>query len=83
MSRADRLIGRESALAAASSVLDDARHGAGQFERARKTVSARVRDALAKIGQVHPELADHLRGSLRMGTVCAYSPAEPVTWKVR
>ena len=31
MSRADRLIGRESALAAASSVLDDARHGAGQF----------------------------------------------------
>ena len=31
MSRADRLIGRESVLAAASSVLDDARHGAGQF----------------------------------------------------
>ena len=54
-----------------------------EAERARKTVSARVRDALAKIGQVHPELADHLRGSLRMGTVCAYSPAEPVTWKVR
>jgi hypothetical protein len=27
MSRADRLIGRESALAAASSVLDDARRG--------------------------------------------------------
>ena len=31
MSRAARLIGRESALAAASSVLDDARHGTGQF----------------------------------------------------
>src|SRR4029079_5827610 len=31
MSRADRLIGRESAVAAASSVLDDARRGAGQF----------------------------------------------------
>jgi predicted ATPase len=31
MSRADRLIGRESALAAASSVLDDACRGAGQF----------------------------------------------------
>ncbi len=31
MSRAARLIGRESVLAAASSVLDDARHGAGQF----------------------------------------------------
>ena len=53
-----------------------------EAERARKTVSARVRDALAKIGQAHPELADHLRSSLRMGTLCSYSPAEPVTWKV-
>jgi hypothetical protein len=51
-----------------------------EAERARKTVSARVRDALAKIGQVHPELAGHLRSSLRMGTLCSYSPAEPVTW---
>jgi hypothetical protein len=51
-----------------------------EAERARKTVSARVRDALAKIGPVHPELADHLRSSLRMGTRCSYSPAEPVTW---
>jgi hypothetical protein len=53
-----------------------------EAERARKTVSARVRDALAKIGQAHPELADHLRSSLRMGTLCSYSPAEPVTWTV-
>lgn len=53
-----------------------------EAERARKTVSARVRDALAKIAQVHPELADHLRTSLRMGTRCSYSPAEPVIWKV-
>jgi len=51
-----------------------------EAERARKTVSARVRDALAKIGQAHPELADHLRSSLRMGTLFSYSPAEPVTW---
>ena len=54
-----------------------------ETERARKTVSARVRDALAKIGPVHPELADHLRSSLRMGTLCSYSPGEPVTWTVR
>jgi hypothetical protein len=51
-----------------------------EAERARKTVSARVRDALAKIGQVHPELADHLRSSLRMGTLCSYAPAKPATW---
>ena len=54
-----------------------------EAERARKTVSARVRDALAKIGPVYPELADHLRSSLRMGTRCSYSPAEPVTWTVK
>jgi hypothetical protein len=53
-----------------------------ETERARKTVSARVRDALAKVGQVHPELADHLRNSLRMGTLCSYAPADPVTWKL-
>src|SRR5690242_608269 len=53
-----------------------------ETERARKTVSARVRDALAKVGQVHPELADHLCSALQMGTLCSYSPSAPVTWKV-
>jgi hypothetical protein len=53
-----------------------------ETERARKTVSARVRDALSKIERVHPELAAHLRSALRMGTVCSYTPAEPTTWKV-
>ena len=49
-----------------------ARRLGDQSERARKTVSARVRDALAKIDQVHPALAEHLRRALRMGTVCSY-----------
>jgi hypothetical protein len=53
-----------------------------EAERARKTVSARVRDALSKIEHVHPELATHLRSALRMGTTCSYTPAEPTTWKV-
>jgi hypothetical protein len=53
-----------------------------ETERARKTVSARVRDAMSKIGKVHPELAMHLRRSLRMGTLCSYTPADPTTWKV-
>jgi hypothetical protein len=53
-----------------------------ETERARKTVSARVRDALSKIEHVHPELAAHLRSALRMGAVCSYTPAEPTTWKV-
>ena len=36
-----------------------------------------MREALAKIDQVHPDLAAHLRGTLQMGTRCSYSPAEP------
>jgi hypothetical protein len=53
-----------------------------ETERARKTVSARVRDALSRIERVHPQLAVHLRDSLRMGTRCSYTPAEPTRWKV-
>ncbi|MGH3161233.1 MAG: hypothetical protein ACRDOC_05065, partial [Streptosporangiaceae bacterium] len=69
-------------LAAASGLGHRDRRLGDEAERARKTVSARVRDALAKIGRVHPELAGHLRGSLRMGTRCSYSPAEPTRWTV-
>ena len=52
-----------------------------ETERARKTVSARVRDAVAKLDRVHPELAAHLRDALQMGTVCCYRPAEPTSWE--
>jgi AAA ATPase domain len=51
-----------------------------ETERARKTVSARVRDAVAKLDRVHPELAAHLRDALQMGTVCCYRPDEPTSW---
>ena len=69
-------------LAAAAGLGHRDRKLGDQAERARKTVSARVRDALSKIGPVHPELAAHLRGSLRLGTRCSYSPPAGVTWKV-
>ena len=69
-------------LAAAAGMGHRDRKLGDEAERARKTVSARVRDALSKIGPVHPELAAHLRGSLRLGTRCSYSPPAGVTWKV-
>jgi len=69
-------------LAAAAGLGHRDRKLGDEAERARKTVSARVRDALSKIGPVHPELAAHLRGSLRLGTRCSYSPTAGVTWKV-
>ena len=52
-------------------------------ERARKTVSARVRDTLTKIDDAHPGLAAHLRSTVRMGTTCSYTPPEPTSWRLR
>jgi tetratricopeptide (TPR) repeat protein len=86
LQRADRLRSERDALirelAAAAGLGGRHRRLGDETERARKTVSARVRDALSKIERVHPELATHLRDALRMGTVCSYTPAESTTWKV-
>jgi tetratricopeptide (TPR) repeat protein len=50
-------------------------------ERARKTVSTRIRRTIASIGRAHPELGRHLERSIDTGTWCAYRPAEPVDWQ--
>jgi hypothetical protein len=49
-------------------------------ERARQAVSWRVRDAMARIERVHPDLAEHLRRSVRTGASCVYEPAGPIDW---
>jgi hypothetical protein len=51
-------------------------------ERARTTVTSRIRDAVARIEKEHPELGRHLRASVRTGTFCSYSPERPVSWEV-
>ncbi|MFG3259711.1 ATP-binding protein [Streptomyces sp. NPDC048172] len=51
-------------------------------ERARKTVTARIRDTLRKLDTRHPELAAHLRGAVSTGMVCRYMPERPVTWRL-
>jgi hypothetical protein len=53
-----------------------------QGERARKTVTARIRDVIARIDRVHPALGSHLRATITTGTSCTYSPPAPVTWDV-
>ncbi len=45
-------------------------------ERARKTVTWRIHDAMTRIDAAHPSLGRHLRRSLRTGTYCRYDPAE-------
>jgi hypothetical protein len=49
-------------------------------ERARKTVTARIRDALRRVRQVHPELGEHLLATVRTGTTCSYTPDAPQRW---
>jgi hypothetical protein len=51
-------------------------------ERARTTVTARIRDAIGRIERAHPELGHHLRASIATGARCAYRPAETVRWSV-
>jgi len=49
-------------------------------ERARKAVTARIRDAIARIASAHPELGSHLHEAVTTGTYCTYSPASPIRW---
>jgi pimeloyl-ACP methyl ester carboxylesterase len=51
-------------------------------ERARKAVTARLRDAIARVRNVHPELGAHLDGSITTGLTCVYKPERPIRWKV-
>jgi len=51
-------------------------------ERARSTVTQRLRVVLQRIAVQHPGLADHLAAHVRTGTFCAYQsdPERPVVW---
>ena len=51
-------------------------------ERARTTVTARIRDAIGRIERVHPGLGRHLRASIVTGARCSYRPAETVRWSI-
>ncbi|QFY13550.1 AAA family ATPase [Nonomuraea phyllanthi] len=53
-----------------------------EAERARKTVTARIRDTLCKLDHAHPELAAHLRATVSTGSTCRYQPADAITWRL-
>jgi hypothetical protein len=60
-------------------------HANEPAERARKAVSARIRDAIRRLEEVAPQLARHLDRSIRTGLLCSYDPAgaeESITWSV-
>jgi predicted ATPase len=51
-------------------------------ERARSAVTYRVRAAMKRVAEVHPELGRHLDNAIRTGTWCSYRPETPVRWSV-
>lgn len=52
-------------------------------ERARKSVTNRIRNTLKKIEAVHPELAGHLQHTVATGSTCVYRPEpESPQWKL-
>ncbi|OXM49446.1 ATP-binding protein [Amycolatopsis alba] len=53
-----------------------------EAERARKTVTARIRDTLRKLDEQHPALATHLRASVTTGSSCRYAPEDKVPWRL-
>ncbi|MCI3948396.1 MAG: invasion protein regulator, partial [Acidimicrobiales bacterium] len=70
-------------LSAAFGLSGRARSTGGAAERARSAVTFRVRSAIAKLGELHPELGRHLENAVRTGTWCSYRPDRPTPWEVR
>jgi hypothetical protein len=56
--------------------------GTSTTERARKTVTSRLREAIHRIEAVHPELGAHLDRSVITGARCRYQPTTPLSWRL-
>jgi tetratricopeptide (TPR) repeat protein len=69
-------------LSAAFGLGGRARRPPDSAERARKAVSGRIRDAIARIAAVHPELGRHLAASVHTGRCCSYDPERSVRWQI-
>jgi tetratricopeptide (TPR) repeat protein len=94
----DRALGRHDDDRAAEldrerqAIIDELRRATGlsgrsrrlgdEGERARKTVTARIRDSLRRLDQRHPELARYLAATISTGITCRYQPSGDVTWRL-
>jgi hypothetical protein len=68
-------------LAAATGLGGRPRVAGSPAERMRKAVTYRIRHAIARVADAHPELGRHLRASVRTGTWCSYAPEHRVDWR--
>jgi hypothetical protein len=51
-------------------------------ERARSTVTSRLRASMRKLSERQPDLHRHLDNAVRTGTWCAYRPEPGIRWEV-
>jgi len=60
------------------------RKSSSAAERARLTVTKRIKDALGRIRAGHPALARHLDATIKTGSLCAYGldPADRAAWSL-
>jgi hypothetical protein len=49
-------------------------------ERARKAVTNRIRQTVARIAGLHQALGLHLRNAVHTGARCVYTPERPTRW---
>ena len=75
----DALVGQ---LAAAYGIGGRVRRTGSDAERARTTVTARIRAAVRRIVAAHPELGRHLETALHTGTLCVYQPERTPEWRL-
>ena len=60
------------------------RRAGSASERARAGVTRAIRQAMARIGEHHPQLSEHLDRSIHTGTYCSYlpDPRTPTSWSL-
>jgi len=71
-------------LAAAVGLGGRDRKVASASERARLTVTKRIKDALGKVRESHPALGDYLAGHIKTAYLCAYVPEtdRTISWEL-
>jgi tetratricopeptide (TPR) repeat protein len=57
------------------------RRAASHAERARSTVSKRIRFAIRQVQKSSPALGNHLSKAIRTGYHCIYQPTESISWQ--
>jgi TolB-like protein/lipopolysaccharide biosynthesis regulator YciM len=51
-------------------------------EKARSAVTQRIKSAIKKFEQIHPELYRHLSSSIKTGVYCSYKPHQCPDWQL-